>query len=1353
MLSLDQFKSLVVKTADFSQETPSKPTGRSSAFGRGANERLEPRQPTKKAPFILQLLKEANFGSRAQKFPKPDEVFGGRDASAFHSNTEELRDYLPERVATFRSEHHDTLILELENTATNLLETSLFKPLQSESRLEDALTRVAQAFLRGYEKAHNSNPSVGAAQEDTLCVVAVRDDRKSKKEEAPYLVCFATKWHDKYSGERSLVHFFLRQQCVEWEPRLRDTHLTQIYEGYFSKLNSPEWQNAFITSEEWKAANCVLEAFDENRGEDVVRGHMKELLEQVARNFKLDADESGDRLHFTRTRDHAIGLDPDKKLESQKAAFEATVVRDLKEHLLGYIIYCVDSTDEAEALRTSLSQNCFENVLVLAPDEDDDSLRFEVWQANRGLKDKLVQAGAQESLAARLISTLARFFVVGQSDVIDANGLATQLAARAKHLRQSVQLALRREAGDGPLSKLYASYKTNLVHSLSEKDFSDSYAQTVTYALLAARWLSRHSDRRFRLADAQEYLPITSPFLSSLATKLLNMDRSPRVRWLLQDITSLLERIDVEAVFESERNNDLINSDPIIHFYEPFLDAYDKSIREERGVYYTPDEVVAAMVNLTDDLVKTRFELPLGLADDTRWKDYANRHGMEIPKGISPNDFVVQILDPATGTGTFLKQVVTLIFERMMDHWRDKGLDNGPRQAAWESYVRDSLLPRLHGFEIIMAPYVICHLCLQLALEETGFSFESGGRLKVLLTNTLETSTPAQTDLTLSEELAAETAEAATTKESPGISVVIGNPPYSKISSNLNEEAVEYIKPFRYLNEQKIVERGALAFEMTLQDDYVKFFGFLLAKLSANPIAVGSYITNFRFLDSNYLRGMRESLRSNFDSIHILNLGGHRTEQEFLPMPDENVFKIEQGNAISLLARDVTSAKKSPQYYRVWGERREKLDWLNDISLNDVDWRKVTTPQGRNDFGVSSSAAEEFARWPALDEVFRKQSGAIITSRDNLTIDFSKEVLLNKVRRFAESPEGSAKLQEEIGFSIKKSWDAEKCKEQLKEDGIDKRHIRPILYRPFDLRKVFYFQSLIDTPSRPICNHIHGGPNLVLLTPKTKTTTEFSHVFISQHAVEKKSASNDRATTMFPLWLYPEQTANQPDVLKGLRSSNFSQSFIGNFTKFSSSSERGTLDERVFTYIYAVLHAPGYRQRYGKQLKNQFPRIPYPSNANLFNELAPLGNEIQAIHTGVTSSKPHKAPDCSVEFHNGGSTKVAKGYPKYKEEENAIFINSKSSFNQVTLEVWEYVLGGYPACKKWLKDRKGRSLSAKETDTYIAVVCAIEETIRLSAAIEEVVVRYGGWPDAFAAAGEDADVAVPEVVEERELTT
>lgn len=908
--------------------------------------------------------------------------------------------------------------------------------------------------------------------------------------------------------------------------------------------------------------------------------------------------------------------------------------------------------------------------------------------------------------------------------------LAVRLAELARAIRDRIKTILPIETKDGPLRKLMKTFQEALIHDLDADGFADMYAQTIAYGLLSARVTN---PKAYTADDFVAQIPVTNPFLKELMITFLRAGGrrgkagGPGIDFDelgVSEVVELLDDANMEAVIRDfgDRNP---QEDPVIHFYELFLKEYDAKKRMQRGVFYTPQPVVSCIVRSVHELLQTEFGLADGLADTTTWGEMIKKYAdLKLPlltddpgekRTISPDEPFVQVLDPATGTATFLVEVIDVIHHTLAAKWKQQRLTDTQQGIAWNDYVPKHLLPRLHAFELMMAPYAIAHMKIGLKLAETGYRFGAEERARIYLTNALEpwVNQPPITDF---DALAHEAAAVNEIKRYKRFTVVIGNPPYSKMSGNLGEHAVRLVEPFRFVNGERIVEKGALAFELNLQDDYVKFWALLRLALLTAGVGVGAYITNSRYLGSSTLRGLRWSLKGLFDCASFLDLGGQVSERAATTGADENVFDIEQGVAVGVGVRRIAhSEASSVNYGRFQGTRVEKYALLNAATITSL---QTPVPLGPPFFRFSRGVDEaelEFSAWSDLNEIMPFNSGCIITSRDNLALDFERAALLAKVNQFATSPRGDRAIEKEIGYSSKAKWDVEGCKTSIRNDPDKDRRPRRVLYRPFDERWIYYSTKLLDTPSKPVCDSIFDHENLVLLTPKVNTSEMFNHVLVSRMPAEKKSCSHDRATQMFPLYRY------ESGLLKG-KQPNLGHAFDAKARTVAGDS---ATPPASFGYIYAVLHSPEYRRRYGNALRDSYPRIPIASDRELFRALARLGGELTALH--LLESPNLDKP--ITEFIGGRHPKVEK----ISWSRDTVWVDKAQTtgFQGVREDVWNFHIGGYQVCEKWLKDRKGRTLTKDDVVHYHKIVVALSETIRLMKEIDEVIERGGGWPGAF----------------------
>lgn len=948
-------------------------------------------------------------------------------------------------------------------------------------------------------------------------------------------------------------------------------------------------------------------------------------------------------------------------------------------------------------------------------------------------------------------------FELRHREVIDtAQDLALRLADLAKRIRNRMLQVLPRESESGELRKLLKGFQAALIHDLDEARFADMYAQTITYGLFSAA-VSRTvpgAGTAVHQGNVVDMVPVTNPFLREMLSSFLKAGgRRGKLDFDelgIQEVVELLNdpKTHMDAVLR-DFGNRTRGEDPVIHFYEEFLNAYDKKLKAKRGVFYTPQPVVSYIVRSVHELLQTEFGLADGLADTTTWGEMLKKHpGLNLPaltdapdevRMISPDEAFVQILDPATGTATFLVEVIEVILRTLKTKWKQQRLSEAQQGAAWNDYVPKHLLPRLHAYELMMAPYAIAHMKIGLKLAETGYRFGTDERARIYLTNALEpwVRNPQFPEF---QALAHEAAAVNEIKRHKRFTVVIGNPPYAGLSANLTETARQLVGRFKFIDGVRVNERGALQLEKNLQEDYIKFLAFAEDKLGDASTGVCGMICNHGFIDNPTLRGVRWSLLGNFHRIWVLDLHGNVNRGEKAPdgTDDQNVFNIKDAGVAILLGLKGRRQITTDNHVRVrkcdvWGDREaHKYPFLRSNTCSTHAWEDVAIEHEFFLFRtLSQHGSGEYNAWPRVTEVFPLHSIGMITARDGYVIDFSSEPIVERAKAFRDSSLGDDATCKALGIPIKKGWNITRARERIRPVEDLSAHVRPVLYRPFDVRPVFYHESLIWGMARPVMQHMVEGKNLALITSRMTKGETFEHVLVSNTLSEvillsSKTSNNAYA---FPLHLmsgssglhFGECANLAPQFLSSLANK------LGLTKDKSSGLPTGLTPEDIFHYAYAVLHSPGYRSRYAEFLKIDFPRLPLTGNLELFRALAGLGSELTALHL-MESLKLDKA---ITEFIGSRNPEVEKA----TWSNNTVWVDNSqtSGFKGVREDVWNFHIGGYQVCAKWLKDRKGRTLSDDDIAHYQKIVVALSETIRLMAEIDRVIDVYGGWPGAFQA--------------------
>jgi len=824
--------------------------------------------------------------------------------------------------------------------------------------------------------------------------------------------------------------------------------------------------------------------------------------------------------------------------------------------------------------------------------------------------------------------------------------------------------------------RVYTTLKKLLVHDLTKDSFADMYAQTLVYGLFVARYYDE-TPENFTRQEARDLIPKSNPLLRHFFDHIVGPDFDKRLEYIVNELCEVFVHADVRQLMKQYFQDDLWGQthegpDPVIHFYEDFLKEYDADLRKKMGAFYTPLPVVRFIVRSVDYLLEKEFGLASGLADTSKTEAGLHR---------------VQILDPAAGTGTFISAVIRIIYERLL---------KSGQKGRWPNYVHHDLLPRLHGFELMMAPYTIAHLKLSMAFKETGF-WNFHHRLGIYLTNSLEAGA-AQTDLFtgfgFAESIAEESKEASVIKNEMPIMVVIGNPPYSISSSNKGNWILNLIKDYKKnLHEQKI----------NLDDDYIKFIRFAEHFIQKNKNGIVAMITNNSFIDGITHRQMRKHLLETFDDIYTLDLHGNSKKKEKAPDggKDENVFDIQQGVSISIFIRKMSKEKTLGKIHHteIYGKRVDKFIFLDESDIQTIKWENLEYSEPYyffvpKDFGES----EEYDKGFKVDELFKVSNSGVKTDRDSLFIDMDKIELEKRMEKLL-SGNYDEKFKQEFRVVDSGSY---RLSEKLKNKTFDDNFLQPIQYRLFDYQWIYYDPSLISRPGQKVFKHIVLKENLALLTCRQQSTFDFQHIFLTKNLVDICTVSLQTKETgyAFPLFLYSEDGSKIPNLKKEIVAE------IENITG-------KVFPEDIFDYIYAVLHSPSYREKYKEFLKIDFPRVPYPKDQKTFRKLVALGTELRSLHL-LESPKVNRF---ITTYPVAGSDIIEKVLYKNRQ----VFINQDQYFGNVPESAWNFYIGGYQPAQKWLKDRKGRTLTNADIEHYQKIIVALKETDRIMAEIDKII--------------------------------
>ena len=873
--------------------------------------------------------------------------------------------------------------------------------------------------------------------------------------------------------------------------------------------------------------------------------------------------------------------------------------------------------------------------------------------------------------------------------ITSASRLAKLMAGKARLLENIIEQAMNDDTesyANDNLRGQYNAFKDVLIQELKPSDFADIYAQTIAYGMFAAR-LHDETTEDFSREEAAKLIPKTNPFLRQIFNNLAGNDLDERIAWVVDDLVTVFLASDLQKIMKAY-GEDKRHHDPMIHFYEDFLSEYNPKLRKSKGVWYTPQPVVGFIVRAVDEILQKEFNLLEGLADysmiekevaveqsyDGRTKD-GMKHAMK-------RFHRVQILDPATGTGTFLAEVVNQIYDRYRD-----------QQGIWQQYVEQHLLPRLNGFEILMASYAVAHLKLDMLLSETGYQHQSEKRLHVYLTNSLEESNNEPRTL-FAQWLSREAAEANVIKRDCPVMAVIGNPPYSGESQNKGKWIMSLMEDYKKEpgGKQPLDERNP----KWLNDDYVKFIRLAQHYIEKKGSGIIGFINPHGYLDNPTFRGMRWNLLKTFDKIYTIDLHGNSKKKETCPdgSKDENVFDIMQGVSINLLVK--TGKKDKDElgkvYHKdIYGLRQQKYDFLDGATLENVGYEEMK-PMAPMYFFVPKNfdLQEEYDKGFKVDELFNVSSVSVVTAKDAILVDMNENNLF-------------AKVKQEYGSA-------------------DSSFIKRYNYRPFDDRFVYYDVQKIERPRETTMRQmVHQ--NIALLTCRQLAGNEWKHVSVADGIVDdcRVSSKTKERGYVFPLYVYKENMGKEDCIVnfnteiyekiaKGL---NYYACAESNVLIDPISDYNGVLyPQDLFDYIYAVLHSPSYRERYKEFLKIDFPRIPYPTDWEKFRDLAELGEELRQLH--LMEDMPSKT---GITFPVAGSLQV----DCYRWQDNRVYINTEQYFDGVPESAWNFFIGGYQPAQKWLKDRKGMPLSFEDVKHYGHIIYVLQQTERIMVEIDNLM--------------------------------
>lgn len=902
------------------------------------------------------------------------------------------------------------------------------------------------------------------------------------------------------------------------------------------------------------------------------------------------------------------------------------------------------------------------------------------------------------SAEGRFISIIESLRDAKPQKITSASRLAKLMAAKARLLADAIEEGLTKDLdNNSSLWSQYNSFKEVLIPDLTEKKFADIYAQTIAYGLFAAR-INDSTEDNFSRFEAAKLIPETNPFLRQLFQYIAGYNISSNIQWVVDDLVKIFAATNMKKVMK-HFGEETQRTDPVVHFYEDFLSVYDPKTKKQFGVYYTPLPVVDFMVRAVNDVLKNEFDIQDGLADTTKINVSIKRENPKTKKieTTTESRHRVQILDPATGTGTFLAETIRLI-------------KNNIQKGMWPKYVEEHLIPRIHGFELMMAPYTIAHLKLDMLLnwwtDGEKLSVPHKDRLHIYLTNSLEQEA-LETKYTFAEMIANEANEANEVKHNAPVMVVLGNPPYSGESSNVSKWIMGLMQDYKKEpgTDAKLNEKNP----KWINNDYCKFIRMAQEYIKRKNEGILAYICANSFLYSPTFRGMRWNLLKTFDKIYIVNLHGDKEEKKFPAFAeDENVFAIKQGVSINIFIKNGEKGEDelADVYYKdLIGPKETKYDFLSTTLLADIPFVKIKpTPQHYFFTPQNEEAKEEYNKGFAINELLKENNVGVVTANDSVLIANNQQQLLKQVN-------------------------------ETYKMVANQSHINPYLFRPLDRQYIYYDESKIARARTKLMCHLKQ-PNLAIVCKKGFPRDE-SPMFVSDAISDFRYFScsgMQGGDYVFPLYLYQDQTefnfGDQKERVPNLDDTiwqtienwvQYGQAYRP-LTAFEQKGELGfdaqskephfLTPEQIFDYIYGVLHSPAYLNKYKDCLKVDFPRVPYPKNKEDFDHFATLGNQLRELH--LMHNVP-SMPTIATFYGEGNGIVEGIAFEPNKDDgySGNVYINNGQCFENVPTSAWNFYIGGYQPAQKWLKDRKGRELSYDDMKHYQKIIAVLLETDRL----------------------------------------
>jgi len=897
---------------------------------------------------------------------------------------------------------------------------------------------------------------------------------------------------------------------------------------------------------------------------------------------------------------------------------------------------------------------------------------------------KKLQIAPPVENANKFIELFDLFFSFSQPKVQTAQSLAIELAKRTRFLRDeviAVEMQENESKGHKQIIGFYEAFKKYLIGTITEKQFADLYAQTITYGLFAAR---TRANSKFNRRLAFDYIPHTIGILRDVFRFISLEDPPKSLQIIVDDISEILNIADVNKILHDYHKTGK-GRDPIIHFYETFLAKYDPEIRERRGVYYTPEPVVGYITRSIHSILKTHFDIADGLASDD-----------------------VKLLDPSGGTLTFPAEAIRLAANEFISKYGSGGL---------HQWISKHILANFYAFELMMAPYAIGHLKIGFIFDELGYKMADNERFKLYLTNTLEMEEIEQIFIPGLSSLSEESHLAGKVKKEQPILVILGNPPYSGISSNINEwtekllkEDIDGTQNYYKVDGHSLGER-----KLWLQDDYVKFLRFAQWKIQKSGYGIVGMITNHSYLDNPTFRGMRQSLMKTFDEIYFLDLHGNSLKKEKTPEgdKDENVFDIRQGVAIAFFIKNKKTKEQKVFHLDKYGLQKKKYDWLDQNDFNVENYHKIN-PISPWYFFIprNTSQIQQYLKWKRIDEIFPVNVTGIVTARDKFVIGFNKNEVKNRIMQFRNLSISDETIKQTFNLKDTRGWKISLARKKLSEDQNWNSYYQNVLYRPFDIRTIYYTDKMIDWGRPEVIRHMQGNNIALCFMRQYSGNVPYSHFIVSEQMVDNRTFFSSKGIIQqAPLYLYSDK--NKKDLFNQHQIEKEPNIPEWLFEKLLEVYNIKPTPEDILYYIYGIFYSNIYRQIYAEFLKIDFPRVPFTVHYNLFKKIGELGKELANLH--LLKSRKLDFPIARYQG-SGENDRIEKII--YKENEQRIYINKDKYFEGIMPEVWNYHIGGYQVLHKYLKDRRGRIMD--NVPHYCRIVTVLNITNKIQKKIDDI---------------------------------